>query len=629
MGDLKNLPRPLNMTIMSANIQGLCPAKGKFKLGMLKETAKSEGVGIMALTESHLNSDYHEGEITIESFTHFRADRTDGVRKGGVIVFVRTDLAPGARIVAAGSHGNIEYLVLKVAAVNLNLVCIYRPPTSDAQAFMDVISKIKCCLVKQPPSSEALFYCGDLNFPIINWSLSAIQGGTTSSQRQARALLEFFSEFFLEQYVEEPTRGNNILDLIATDDNHLILNIQVMCKSKISNHNLIIVKTTECLSDKEEHTLAKDSMFALDFWSKRIIWSELRAEFASYNWMEFLEKTDPDELYNQLCNIILKICRKKVPIKRAFNKKDIPRDRKVLMRKRGKLHKRLLTARPEADVTAITAELGHIDLQIVASHEVEITRGELKAIEKLKDDQKYFYKYAKAKSRSRCPVGPLLCNQNLVSEPNNMCEILRKQFESVFSIPLNTVDIDNLLEQPGPRCLEDIIFTEDDIVESVKRIPTQSSPGPDGIPAKLLKECIHQLKKPLYKLWRTSLDQGKVPENVKFSHVSPIFKKGDKSLPKNYRPISLTSHVGKLFERLVVKHITGYLNSMNLFNSEQHGFRTGRSCLSQLLEHQQQILASLEAGTNLDKVYLDFAKAFDKVDYGILLSKLRSIGISG
>ena len=191
------------------------------------------------------------------------------------------------------------------------------------------------------------------------------------------------------------------------------------------------------------------------------------------------------------------------------------------------------------------------------------------------------------------------------------------------------MDIDNLLELPGPRCLEDIIFTEDDIVESVKRIPTQSSPGPDGIPAKLLKECIHELKKPLYKLWRTSLDQGKIPENVKFSHVSPIFKKGDKSLPKNYRPISLTSHVGKLFERLVVKHITGYLNSMNLFNSEQHGFRTGRSCLSQLLEHQQKILASLEAGTNLDIVYLDFAKAFDKVDYGILLSKLRSIGISG
>ena len=78
-----------------------------------------------------------------------------------------------------------------------------------------------------------------------------------------------------------------------------------------------------------------------------------------------------------------------------------------------------------------------------------------------------------------------------------------------------------------------------------------------------------------------------------------------------------------------MKNLTSYLNDLNLFNQHQHGFRSGRSCLSQLLEHHQKILAMLESGADVDVVYLDFAKAFDKVDYGVLLSKLRSMGISG
>ena len=160
-------------------------------------------------------------------------------------------------------------------------------------------------------------------------------------------------------------------------------------------------------------------------------------------------------------------------------------------------------------------------------------------------------------------------------------------------------------------------------------VPTHSAPGPDGIPAILLKECVSELKVPLFMLWRKSLDLGIVPERLKLAHVVPTFKKGDRSAPKNYRPISLTSHVGKKFERILVKAITEYLNNANLFNPQQHGFRSGRSCLSQLLEHQQRILAALESGGNMDVIYLDFSKAFDKVDYGILLSKLRAIGFSG
>ena len=85
----------------------------------------------------------------------------------------------------------------------------------------------------------------------------------------------------------------------------------------------------------------------------------------------------------------------------------------------------------------------------------------------------------------------------------------------------------------------------------------------------------------------------------------------------------------KVFEKVVRKKIVNFFDENNSFNVNQHGFRSGRSCLSQLLAHYDYILSQLEQGNNVDIIYLDFAKAFDKVDHGILLHKLRAMGIKG
>ena len=235
----------------------------------------------------------------------------------------------------------------------------------------------------------------------------------------------------------------------------------------------------------------------------------------------------------------------------------------------------------------------------------------------------------RVKSAARSPIGPLQAEGELIAEPSRMCELLKNKFESVFSVPQNTANIEALCNEAGPRCLENLCFDKEDIAQAIKSVPTHLSPGPDGIPAKLLKECTDELKKPISMLWRSSLKLGRVPHKLKQSHVIPIFKKGNRSSPQKFRPISLVSHQSNIFERVVVKNLTSYLNDLNLFTQQQHGFRSGRSCLSQLLEYHQKILAMLESRADLDVVYFDFARAFDKVDYGVLLSKPRSIGISG
>ena len=616
--------------VLSANIQGLCPSKGKFKLDMLNEISIEEKVGIIALTESHLNSKYHEGEISINNFNHYRTDRSEGKRGGGVIVYVRNELSPGIEVLMSESIENIELLVLNIKAINLVLVTIYRPPNAQTEALLEVLSKIKQCLSNQFPSTHTLALCGDLNFPIINWQTNTIHGGSGPSRQQASALLNFFEDFFLQQYVEEPTRAKSVLDLFASDDDQLVLRVKVMSKSKISDHNLIIVNTTQYLEPPINQKIPQDeSLFSLDFWNYNVQWDKIREKFAGYDWDTLFTNLNPNDIYEKLCSIINDVSFRNVPKKRIWKGKDIPRDRRILMRRRSKLNKKLPTLMCERSKNNVHSELIKIDDKIVASHVAELAKMESKAVNKIKNDPKYFYKYAKSKSKARSNIGPLIVNDILVTDPHKMSEALKSQFESVFSIPTNSANINELENEPGPRCLEDFSFNEEDIHRTIELIPAHSAAGPDGIPAKLLKECAGELKTPIYILWRKSLDLGQFPSKLKNSIVVPVHKKGDRSLPKNYRPISLTSHLSKIFERVVVAVLTDYLNSMDLFNSQQHGFRSGRSCLSQLLEHHQKILAYLESGADVDVVYLDFAKAFDKVDYGILMAKLKAIGVGG
>ena len=113
------------------------------------------------------------------------------------------------------------------------------------------------------------------------------------------------------------------------------------------------------------------------------------------------------------------------------------------------------------------------------------------------------------------------------------------------------------------------------------------------------------------------------------AYVTPIYKGGSKQKPENYRPVSLTSYIMKVFERVIRKAIMKFLIDKQLFNDGHHGFVKGRSTQSQLLAHYNDIYEAIMEGKRMDTVFLDFSKAFDKVDHNILLKKVRNHGISG
>lgn len=131
-------------------------------------------------------------------------------------------------------------------------------------------------------------------------------------------------------------------------------------------------------------------------------------------------------------------------------------------------------------------------------------------------------------------------------------------------------------------------------------------------------------------IMKASLETGVVPDDWKAANVTPIFKKGSKSEIGNYRPVSLTSQICKLLEMIIRDSLVEHLDSNSLISASQHGFRRGRSCLSNLLQFLDRITNSIDNRDSICRCdFLDFAKAFDKVPHLRLLDKLSKHGISG
>ena len=170
--------------------------------------------------------------------------------------------------------------------------------------------------------------------------------------------------------------------------------------------------------------------------------------------------------------------------------------------------------------------------------------------------------------------------------------------------------------------------TGHDVLKYLQKVDPNKSTGPDQISPRVIRECHRQLVFPITKIFNKSLTECKVPSQWKLANITPIFKKGDKNRATNYCPISLTSVLSKILEKIVRDKITLFLEKHNLITDNQHGFRNKRSCLTNLLDFFKNIHDNWDSKIPSDVIYLDFQKAFDKVPHLRLLEKLKAHGLS-
>ena len=185
-------------------------------------------------------------------------------------------------------------------------------------------------------------------------------------------------------------------------------------------------------------------------------------------------------------------------------------------------------------------------------------------------------------------------------------------------------------EYDGPNVdvtLSDLTLTVTQVLDVLANLDASKATGSDEISARILKETVYEITPFLCELFSKSLRLGSLPMDWKLANVVPVFKKDNKEYAENYRPISLLYLVSKVMERCVFNSVKDRVFS--LIDSSQHAFITGRSCVTQLVEVLDYIGSQLDNGGQVDVIYLDMSKAFDKVSDRKLLWKLRDYGFSG
>ena len=174
-----------------------------------------------------------------------------------------------------------------------------------------------------------------------------------------------------------------------------------------------------------------------------------------------------------------------------------------------------------------------------------------------------------------------------------------------------------------------MIYVNKGVLKLLKDNKPHKATGPDNIPGRLQKEAAEELAPGLTHLFQISIDNGTIPLDWKSALVTPVLKKGDRSSPSNYRPISLTSIVCKAFEHVIHSTVISHFERNNILTDCQHGFRKRRSCQTQLILTIDDLARGLNDKQHIDAVLLDFSKAFDRVPQQRLLLKLNHYRVRG
>ena len=228
-------------------------------------------------------------------------------------------------------------------------------------------------------------------------------------------------------------------------------------------------------------------------------------------------------------------------------------------------------------------------------------------------------------------IPPLLIDNKLVTEFLDKANLFNNFFTKQCTPISNDSTVSVSINVETRENVSSLKFCVDDIQKIIRSLDQNKAHGHDEISIRMIKLCATSVSKPLHLIFRNCLETESFPKEWKKENIIPVHKKGDKQLMTNYRPVSLLTICGKVFEKIIFNSLFVHLNNNNPLNNNQSGFRPGDSCVHQLISITHYIYKAFDTNSSLEVrgVFLDLSKAFDKVWHDDILYKLWRMGICG
>lgn len=566
-------------------------------------------------TESWLDSDVASSEVFPPDYVVYRKDRNS--RGGGVFLLTHISLNSIPLNIDGLSCESVWCRVPTINGKFLTVGSFYRPPSSNADPILSLSNALSAL------SSEHVVLGGDFNLPEIRWSDCSPTTGNSSSVYSLS--LDLIKDFGLMQYVTEPTRVTNdhanVLDLIFCNRPATVSDVNVV--PGISDH-LAVIANLNCPYECRPNTRARQ------------VYMYSRGDYNSLNndLIEFLpefERTsvscNVDSLWNLFKWKIRVLTDKYVPCKvvSAKRRKDKPwinRGLRCLINKKNRLFSQMKKKKaPELGekLDALAAEVKRKLNEAKLTYLSSLDR-------KFQENPKEFWKFIKSNRKDDGGIPAISLDDGFVYDDQIKATAFNKYFKSVFA-PLVVAGDDPNPTNGIKEAMNAIDFNPNGIAKLLSTIKTEKAPGPDELSNYVVKACSGVIATYLTVIFTKSLENGVVPEDWKMANVVPIHKTGPKDRLENYRPISLTSQCCKVMEHVIYTNLIGHLTKNNFFTPYQHGFRSGFSCVTQLLEFYHEIALSYDDAKQVDCIFLDFRKAFDVVPHTFVMQKLASLNI--
>ena len=506
-----SIKRPLR--ILNINCQSI-----KNKIADFHSLISSAKPDIFIGTESWLKNDIVDSEIFPEKYTIYRKDRAGSKSGGGVFIGISSEFI-SIEEVELNTDCEILWAKITIAGCKaLHICAYYRPDLNDEIA----IDNFELSLNKLKTAHQHIIIGGDFNFPGWDWQNSCLKENCQNPSLHNR-FGSILDDFGLTQIINKPTRGDNILDLIITNNPSLVNRTEII--PGISDHDGCYVEVN--IQPKTNRQKPRQiPIYAKADWEgfKHFLSTVHSNILNSYN------SKDANQLWILFRDNLTTAKNKFIPSKTSKPRDGLPwitPSLKKMMRKRDKMFQKHKTSAKYRTLKRETQQglrktyWDYIEKVITPSSQNPTNTA-----------NKKFWTYIKHCKTNNSGISPLKDNGILHSDPGKKADILNNQFKSVFTKDLDT-ETENI-PQPDFPSLEDIIITEPGVLKLLQNLDPTKACGPDNISPKILKELANEIAPSLTLIFQKSYDTGMVPADWRHATVAPIFKKGEKYAAANY-----------------------------------------------------------------------------------------------